>query len=253
MISGLIGKKLGMTRIFDDKGNVIPVTLLEVGPCTVVQVKSSSGKDGYGAVQLGFEPKKLEKVNKPYAGHFKKAGIKTAFRHLCEFRTAKEEALAVGDELTAEQVFKENTIVKVQGTSIGRGFAGGMKRHGFHGSPSSHGAEKVHRRPMSAGSTDAQRVFKGKRSPGHMGDQSVTIRNLKLVKIKALDAGVEEPEELKNIPAQETAEAQGAETAPEGKEKKKSEVAKAKGRKYVVAVKGAIPGKKNSLVIIENL
>ncbi len=260
MISGLIGKKLGMTRIFDAKGNVIPVTLLEVGPCTVVQIKKADGKDGYDAVQLGFQAVKSEKMNKPMSGHFKKAGTKTGFKVLREFRIDAPADVNVGDELTAEMVFKENSIVKVIGTSIGRGFAGAMKRHGFHGSSDSHGSEKVHRRPMSGGATDAQRVFRGKRSPGHMGDARVTVRNLELVRIKPFGeqtAEVEEPEVLEQAQAAieagtENAAEQATQDMEQKTDKKKKESATVKSSKYIVAVKGAVPGKRNSLVIIEN-
>jgi large subunit ribosomal protein L3 len=255
MISGLIGKKLGMTRIFDKNGNVIPVTLLEVGPCTITQIKKKDGKDKYSAVQVGFQAAKMEKANKPMAGKFKKAGVKSAFKVLREFRTEQLGDLKVGDELTADMIFKENSKVKVVGTSFGRGFTGAMKRHGFSGSGDSHGQEKVHRRPMSGGATDAQRVFRGKRGPGHMGDVRATVRNLELVRIKAFGeetpAPVEEPEKEVLEQAAETQVAEG-EAAARKEEKKKKEAKAYKARKYIVAVKGAVPGKANSLVIIEN-
>jgi large subunit ribosomal protein L3 len=254
MVSGLIGKKLGMTRIFDTNGNVISVTLVEVGPCTVTQIKKADGKEGYNAIQLGFDSVKIEKANQPMAGHFKKAGVKNAFKVLREFRTDTVADLKLGDELTAEMIFKENSIVKIIGTSIGRGFAGGMKRHGFHGSEDSHGAEKVHRRPMSAGATDAQRVFKGKRSPGHMGNCRVTARNLELVRIKPYGEEVADFVEPKaETPEASQVQEAVVETASEQKaEVKKKETKTAKSRKFIVAVKGAVPGKRNSLVIIEN-
>ncbi len=253
MVSGLIGKKLGMTRIFDKNGNVIPVTLIEVGPCTITQIKTKDGKEKYNAVQMGFQPAKMEKMNKPMAGKFKKAGVKTAFKVLREFRTEQIDDVKVGDELTAEMIFKENTKVKVVGTSIGRGFAGGMKRHNFRGSEDSHGAEKVHRRPMSGGATDAQRVFKGKRGPGHMGAARVTVRNLDLVRIKPFGEDAPMPvEEPETQQAMEQAADVAAETT-EQKEEKKKEAKAEKARKYIVAVRGAVPGKANSLVIIENL
>jgi len=255
MITGLIGKKLGMTRIFDRDGNVVPVTLLEVGPCTVIQVKNKSGADGYNAVQLGFQPAKPERVNKPMTGHFKKAGLKTAFKTLAEFRADKVDDLKVGDEITADGIFKENTKVKVIGTSIGKGFAGAMKKHHFHGSPDSHGAEKVHRRPMSAGATDAQRVFKGKRSPGHMGNISVTVRNLLIVRMKPFGEEIHPEEQpAKDAPAsagQPETEEKAVGKDAEKKEKKKEAASAA--RKYIVAVKGAVPGKPNALVRIENI
>lgn len=253
MITGLIGKKLGMTRIFDKNGDVIPVTILEMGPCTVTQIKEKGGKDRYNAVQLGFQPVKIEKATKPMAGHFRKAGLKSAFRVLAEFRTDKVDDMNVGDQLTAEEIFKENTKVKVIGTSIGRGFAGCVKMYHFRGSPGSHGAEKVHRKPMSAGATDAQRVFKGKRSPGHMGNKQVTTSNLTIVRIKQFGEEVpakDEPEPVETAQKNETAET--AELIEAEKKEKKAEGKSAAG-KYLVAVKGAVPGKRNSLVYIENL
>jgi large subunit ribosomal protein L3 len=257
MIPGLIGKKLGMSRIFDKDGNVIPVTLIEMGPCIVTQIKSKAGKDGYNAVQLGFQPVKMEKANMPMAGKFKKVELKTAFKVLSEVRTEEIDGINVGDEITAEQVFKENAKVKVVGTSIGKGFAGAMKMYHFHGSPRSHGAEKVHRRPMSAGATDAQRVFKGKRGPGRMGFKQVTTRNMVVVRIKPFGEelpDIEEPKmaELEQAQVVETAQVEAAaEKETEKKEKKKEN--KPAASRYIVAVRGSVPGKANSLVYLENL
>lgn len=184
MIPGIIGKKIGMTRIITEEGVMIPVTLIQAGPCTITQVKSQDN-DGYTAVQLGFqEEASKNRVTKPLQGHFKKAGS-SMFRILREFHTAADAEHKAGDVLNVNDVFAENEKIKVRGISKGAGFAGGMKRHGFKGSPASHGAEKVHRRPMSAGATDAARVFKGKRSPGQMGSEQVTIRNLTVIKIDA--------------------------------------------------------------------
>jgi large subunit ribosomal protein L3 len=224
MIPGMIGRKIGMARMFDEKGNVIPVTLIEMGPCTVVAIKSSDGKDKYDAVQVGYSSVKLDKLTKPMRGVYQKSGLKSGFKILKEFRVDSADGLGIGDEISADAIFTENMAVKIVGTSIGRGFAGAMKRHGFHGSCASHGAEKVHRRPMSGGATDAQRVFKGKRGPGRMGNERVTVANLKLVKMKPMyEAG-------------------------------QSEAADAAGKApYIIAVRGAVPGKTNSLVIVEKM
>ena len=183
MITGIIGKKIGMTRIFTKDGVMVPVTLIQAGPCTITQIKTED-TDGYAAVQLGFDETPDKKFSKPIQGHFKKQGTK-AFRTLREFRIDAPGELKVGDEVTVDALLQENGKIKVRGISKGCGFAGAMKRHGFHGSNASHGAEKVHRRPMSAGSTDAARVFKGKRSPGRMGSQQVSVKNLTVVKIDA--------------------------------------------------------------------
>ena len=169
----LIGRKVGMTQVFDEKGVVVPVTVIEAGPCSVVQIKTVE-TDGYNAVQLGFGEVKENKVNKPENGHFKKANVK-AVKHLREFR-ACEECLAdvkVGDELK----------VDIQGTTKGKGFQGVFKRHGQHRGPMGHGS-MYHRRPGSMGSTSTPgRVFKGKKLPGHMGVEKVTVQNLEVVKV----------------------------------------------------------------------
>ena len=178
----LIGKKVGMTQIFDEKGNVIPVTVIEAGPCPVVQIKTVE-IDGYMAVQLGFGAVKENKVNKPDAGHFKKANV-AAVKHLREFR-ACEEALAnvkVGDELKVD-TFVAGEKVDIQGITKGKGFQGVIKRHGQHRGPMGHGS-MYHRRPGSMGSTSTPgRVFKGKKLPGHMGVEKVTVQNLEVVKV----------------------------------------------------------------------
>ncbi len=262
MIPGLIGKKLGMTRVFDSKGNVIPVTLVEMGPCTVVKIKQTSGKDGYDSIQMGYQPIRMSRLNKPSAGHFKKAGFKDGFKVLKEFRVDGTDDVKVGDVITAEQIFKEDTRVKVIGTSIGRGFAGAMKRHGFHGAEASHGAEKVHRRPMSAGSTDAARVFKGKRGPGHMGNAQVTYKNIEIVKIKAIgeelisndedkiEKNLDVVEQKDDVNTENVVE-ENTEVKEEAKKEKKEETARP--GKFIVALKGSVPGKKNSLVVLENI
>ena len=180
MNKAIIGKKVGMTQIFDDKGNVVPVTVIEVGPCNVVQVKSVE-TDGYNAVQLGYGEIKEHKVNKPEMGHFKKAGV-TAQKHLREFRLDDVAQIKVGDVIKAD-IFAEGDNVDIQGTTKGHGFQGVIKRHGQSRGPMGHGS-MYHRRPGSMGSTSTPgRVFKGKKLPGHMGVEKVTVQNLEVVKV----------------------------------------------------------------------
>lgn len=180
MKKALIGKKLGMTQIFDENGVVIPVTVIEAGPCVVAQVKTLEN-DGYEAIQLGFGEIKENKVNKPKKGHFAKANIAPR-KHLREFRLDTIENIKVGDELKAD-VFAEGEKIDVQGTSKGKGFQGVIKRHGQHRGPMGHGS-MYHRRPGSMGPTSTPgRVFKGKKLPGHMGRVTVTIQNLDVVKV----------------------------------------------------------------------
>ena len=183
MQKGLIGKKIGMTQIFDDNGNVIPVTVVEAGPCTVVQKKTVEN-DGYEAVQVGFGEVKISRVNKPQAGHFKKADVAPK-KVLKEFRLADTSALNVGDILKAD-VFAEGDKVDVVGTSKGKGYQGVIKRFGQHRLRESHGTGPVARHAGSNGSTSSpSRVFKGKRLPGHMGAVRVTVQNLSIVKVDA--------------------------------------------------------------------
>ena len=180
MKKALIGKKLGMTQIFDENGTVIPVTVLEAGPCVVAQVKTLEN-DGYEAVQLGFGEVKENKLNKPEKGHFAKANV-TAKKHLREFRLDSIEGIKVGDELKAD-VFAAGDKIDVQGTSKGKGFQGVIKRHGQSRGPMGHGS-MYHRRPGSMGPTSTPgRVFKGKKLPGHMGHVTVTIQNLDVVAV----------------------------------------------------------------------
>ena len=180
MKKGLIGKKVGMTQIFDEKANVIPVTVIEAGPCTVVQVKTTD-RDGYNSIQLGFGDIKERKINKPQKGHFSKANL-TPKKHLREFRLDSIENVKVGDELKAD-VFGVGDKVDVQGTTKGKGFQGVIKRHGQSRGPMGHGS-MYHRRPGSMGSTSTPgRVFKGKKLPGHMGHTTVTIQNLEIVAV----------------------------------------------------------------------
>ena len=182
MEKAIIGRKVGMTQIFDEKGNVIPVTVIEAGPCTVVQLKSEE-TDGYNAVQLGFGEVKEYKVNKPEKGHFAKAGVKPT-KHLREFRTCSECSAnyQVGAEVKVD-TFAAGEAVDIQGTTKGKGFQGVIKRHGQHRGPMGHGS-MYHRRPGSMGPTSTPgRVFKGKKLPGHMGVNTVTIQNLEVVKV----------------------------------------------------------------------
>ena len=176
----LIGKKVGMTQIFDEKGRVIPVTVIEAGPCVVAQVKSVE-TDGYNAIQLGFGDVKESKLNKPEKGHFAKANIAPK-KHLREFRLDSVEGITVGTELTVTE-FAEGDRLDIQGTTKGKGFQGVIKRHGQSRGPMGHGS-MYHRRPGSMGSTSTPgRVFKGKKLPGHMGRVTVTIQNLDVVKV----------------------------------------------------------------------
>ena len=179
-MKAILGKKVGMTQIFDENGVVIPVTVIEAGPCSVVQVKTVE-TDGYNAVQIGFGSVKENKVNKPKAGHFSKAGVK-AVKNLREFRVEEVSDVKVGDEIKVD-TFNVGDSVDIQGTTKGKGFQGVIKRHGQHRGPMGHGS-MYHRRPGSMGSTSTPgRVFKGKKLPGHMGDNTVTIQNLKIVKV----------------------------------------------------------------------
>ena len=180
MNKGLIGKKIGMTQIFDESGKVIPVTVIEAGPCVVAQVKTEE-TDGYTAVQLGFGDIKEKKLNKPTKGHFTKVNV-TPKKHLREFRLDSVAEYTVGQELKAD-VFAAGDKLDIQGTSKGKGFQGVIKRHGQHRGPMGHGS-MYHRRPGSMGPTSTPgRVFKGKKLPGHMGAQTITIQNLEVIKV----------------------------------------------------------------------
>ena len=180
MNKGLIGKKVGMTQIFDEQGKVIPVTVIEAGPCTVVQVKTAE-KDGYQAIQLGYGDVKEHKVIKPIRGHYTKVNL-TPKKHLREFRVDSIENINVGDELKVD-TFLVGDKLDIQGTSKGKGFQGVIKRHGQSRGPMGHGS-MYHRRPGSMGPTSTPgRVFKGKKLPGHMGRVTVTIQNLEVVKV----------------------------------------------------------------------
>ena len=181
MIEGLIGKKIGMTQVFDEDGNAIPVTIIKAGPCLVIQKKIEE-KDGYKAVQLGFvEEKPVKRINKPLEGHFKKADVQPA-RKLKEFYYDKDENIEVGTEISLD-IFEGCDRVNITGISKGKGFAGVVKRWGFKGGKGSHGS-MFHRAPGSIGaSTFPARVIKGKKLPGRKGGEKVTVRNLKIVKM----------------------------------------------------------------------
>ena len=180
MKKGIIGKKIGMTQIFDEKGNVIPVTVIETQGNVVAQIKTEE-VDGYNAIQLGYGEIKDKHINKPERGHFAKSKLENK-KHLREFRLDSIEGYKVGDEVKAD-IFTVGEKVDVQGTSKGKGFQGVIKRHGQHRGPMGHGS-MYHRRPGSMGSTSTPgRVFKGKKLPGHMGKVTITIQNLDVVRV----------------------------------------------------------------------
>jgi large subunit ribosomal protein L3 len=204
MIKGILGKKLGMTQVFAADGRCISVTVVEAGPCVVLQ-KKTVATDGYNALQLGFGVKKSHRANKPEMGHFKKVG-KGAFAHLRELRADNVDNYNVGDELTCDSIFAAGDIIDVTGTSKGKGFQGVIKRWNFAGGRATHGS-MFHRGAGSIGASAwPSRVFKGKKMAGQMGNERVTVQNLQVVEIR--------PEE------------------------------------NLILVKGAIPGAKNSLVMI---
>ena len=203
MKKGLIGKKIGMTQLFDENGKVIPVTVVEAGPCTVVQKKTIEN-DGYAAVQVGYGDVKVTKVNKPMAGHFKKADVAPK-KVLKEFRLADTESVNVGDILKAD-IFAVGDRVDVVGTSKGKGTAGVIKRWNFSRLKETHGTGPVHRHGGSLGVINPARIFKGKKMAGHLGAEKVTVQNLDIVKV-----------DVEN---------------------------------NLIAIKGAIPGPKNGIVVI---
>ena len=178
---GLIGKKIGMTQIFDEKGNVIPVTVIQAGPCRVIHRKNKE-KHGYDSVQIGFEEVDEKKVSKPMLGHFKKHNS-PPYRYLKEFRLKMYKDINEG-EVFDVSMFAENELLKVTGTSKGKGFQGVMKRHGFHGFKATHGVHESYRGPGSIGQcATPARVFKGKKLPGHQGVDKVSVLNLRVVKV----------------------------------------------------------------------
>ena len=182
MKKGIIGKKIGMTQIFDEVGNVIPVTVIEAGPCVVAQKKTAEN-DGYDAVQLGFVDAKEKNTNKPMKGHFAKAGV-AAKKHLKEFRLDDCSALNVGDTITAD-TFAAGEKVDVTGITKGRGYTGAIKRWNLHMLGKTHGIGPIHRQSGSMGVIDPAHIFKNKKMAGQYGNEQVTVLNLKVVKIDA--------------------------------------------------------------------
>ena len=182
-MTGLIGKKIGMSQLFDDTGNVIPVTVVETGPCVVVQ-KKDVARDGYSALQLGFGKQKNQRVNRPLRGHMAKAE-KGSFRVLREFRVDDVSGYEVGQELTVTDLVQPGDLVDVTGTSKGRGFAGVMKRWDFGGFSRTHGTHEYFRHGGSIGNRSYPgKVFKGKRMAGHWGNERVSIQNLRVVEVR---------------------------------------------------------------------
>ena len=180
MVSALLGRKVGMSQVYDENGQLVPVTIIQAGPCYVTQIKSVE-TDGYEAVQIGFDERKTKRTTQPLLGHFAKAGVRPK-RLLREVKAEPGADLSPGQELDVT-VFEGVELVDVIGTSIGRGFQGVVKRHGFSGGPASHGS-KTGNLPGSIGcSASPSRVLKGRKLPGHMGDRRVTIRNLRVVRI----------------------------------------------------------------------
>lgn len=178
-VKGILGEKLGMTQIFSDDGRAVPVTVLRAGPCTVTQIRTTE-RDGYASVQLGFGELAAKRLNKPRTGHLS-ASKAPALRSLVEIRTDDASSFELGSKITAD-VFAPGDAVDVVGVSKGKGFAGAMKRWNFHGKEASHGTERKHRSPgsVNAGTTPG-RVFKGKKLPGHLGHERVTILSLEVV------------------------------------------------------------------------
>ena len=213
MKKGIIGKKIGMTQIFDEVGNVIPVTVIEAGPCVVAQKKTAEN-DGYDAVQLGFKDAKEKKLGKPAAGHFAKVGV-PAKKHLKEFRLDDCSTLNVGDLVTAE-TFAAGDKIDVTGITKGRGFTGSIKRWNHHTLCSTHGVGPIHREVGSMGANSSpSRVFKNKKMAGQYGNEQVTVLNLTVVKIDLA-------------------------------------VVKIDAEKNIIAVKGAVPGAKDGIVFIRD-
>jgi len=205
MAIGILGRKIGMTEIFEEDGKLTPVTIIEAGPCLVLQLKSPD-LDGYRAVQLGFGEKKENRTKRPLLGHFKKAGVKPK-KFIKEIRISDKDNYKIGREIKVD-IFKEGDFVDVSGMTIGKGFQGGMKRWGWKGGPASHGS-MTHRRPGSIGASSfPSRVFKGHHLPGRMGGNRRTVQKLKVVKV-----------DLEN---------------------------------NMLMLKGAVPGHKNSYLVIRN-
>jgi len=180
---GILGKKIGMTRVYSELGQAIPVTVIEAGPCKVLQVKTIEN-DGYKAIQVGFANKKTYRINKPAAGHFKKSDSQ-GFYHIREFRVGDDAQYEVGQEINVGELFKVGDVVHVQGVSKGKGFQGVIKRHGFAGGRDTHGS-MFHRAPGSIGTSAwPSRVIKGKKMPGRMGNQTVLKKNALVIDVRA--------------------------------------------------------------------
>lgn len=180
MLPGILGKKVGMTHVFRDDGKMVPVTVIQAGPVYVTQIKTAD-TDGYAAVQVGYEEMSEKHLTFPKYGHLKKAGVGKNLRTIREFRVDDATGIELGQEIKAD-IFAEGEKVTVTSKSKGRGFAGAVKRYHFKGQHMTHGY-MTHRRPLSSGATGPQRVFKGTRKPGHMGDATVTQKGLKIVKV----------------------------------------------------------------------
>lgn len=183
MRTGIIGKKIGMSQIFNEDGSVIPVTAIEVKENYVVQIKKKDGKDGYSAIQIGCEEVKEKAITKPEVERLKKRNL-PPLKIIRELRFADDkevDGFEVGQKLSLD-IFKEGDFVDITGKSIGKGFQGVMKRHGFHGGPATHGSMS-HRRPGSIGGTTPARVLKGKKMAGHMGNETITVQNLEVVRV----------------------------------------------------------------------
>lgn len=179
---GILGKKIGMTRVYSELGQAIPVTVVEAGPCRVLQVKTVE-TDGYNAVQVGFGNKKAKRVNRPTAGHLQKSGAE-GFYHIREFRIEADAQYEVGQEISVGELFKVGDVVHVQGTSKGKGFQGVIKRHGFAGGRDTHGS-MFHRAPGSIGTSAwPSRVIKGKKLPGRMGNATILKKNSLVIDIR---------------------------------------------------------------------
>lgn len=182
MLPGILGTKIGMTHLFTEEGKMVPVTVIQAGPVFVTQIKTEK-TDGYSAIQVGFGEAKESKISFPKYGHLKKAGIAKHLRTIREFRVDAVEGVELGQEFNVG-IFEAGEKITVTGKSKGRGFAGGVKRYHFKGQHMTHGY-MTHRRPLSSGATGPQRVFKGTRKPGHMGDAQITQNGLKVVRVDA--------------------------------------------------------------------
>jgi len=180
MAEGILGEKVGMTKVFTDKGESVPVTVIIAGPCRVIQKKDTE-KDGYNAIQLGFKSIKKNKALKPIIGHYSKSKM-DPLKYLREFKINDSKKYTLGQEIKVD-IFKQGEKVTIIGISKGKGFAGAIKRHNFSGGPKTHGQKEYYRSVGSIGATDAARVFKGQKLPGHMGTDRVNIKNLEVVKI----------------------------------------------------------------------